>query len=99
MFGSDEDFARAERFEGAGDFGGVDFGGAEFAGGDVDVGEACAIAGAMNGGQVVVFVGAEEVRVGCGAGRDDAGDLAFDEFFAGGRLLPSARRWRRDSLC
>ncbi len=73
----------SDAFEKVGEFEEVEFGGAEFAGRDVDIGDACASAVARDCGQVVVFVRAEEVGVGRGAGGDDAGDFAADEFLAG----------------
>ena len=95
--GGKEHFARAQVFERAGDFGGLDLGDAEFAGGDIDVGDGGrAIPLRADGGQVVVLVGAQQVGVHGGAGRDDAGDLALDQFL-GGAGLPPGRRWRRGS--
>ncbi len=86
-FGGDQHFARADAFEQAGQFGEVDFGGAEFAGGDIDVGEAGARAVARDSCEVIVFVRAEQVRVGRGARRDDAGDFAAHQLLAGTGLF------------
>ncbi len=76
----EEDFARAEVFEGTGDFLGFHFGDAEFAGGDIDVGDGGARAGAADGGEEVVLARAHEVGIHGGAGRDDARDFAAHQF-------------------
>ncbi len=86
----------ADAFEHALEFGEFDFGGPEFAGRDIDVSDSGARALAGDGGEVVVFVRPEQVRVGGGAGRDDPGHFAADQFLAS-RPLPSVRRWRRDN--
>ncbi len=67
-------------FEGAGDFLGLHFGDAEFAGGDIDVGDGGARSGTRDGGEEVVLARAHEVGIHRGAGGDDAGDFAADEF-------------------
>ena len=60
--GGEEHFARAEVFEGAGDFGGLHFGDAELAGGDIHVGHArSALPLRADGGQVVVLARAHQV--------------------------------------
>ena len=82
-FGGDEDFARTDAFEKSRQFEEVYFGSAELAGRDIDVRKSRPCTVARNGGEVVVFVGAEKMRVGGGAGRDDPGDFAPNEFFAG----------------
>jgi hypothetical protein len=53
-------FADAERFEGGEQFFGAEFGGLEFTRREISVGEAGAAGFGENGGEVVVFVGAEE---------------------------------------
>ena len=40
-----------------------------------------------HGGQEIIFLGLEELKVGGGAGSDDADDFAADEVFAGAGLL------------
>ena len=74
-------------FECSVQFARVDFGRAEFAGGDVDVGESGARAVTADGRQVVVFVRAEQVRIGGGAGGHNTGDFAFDQLLAGAGFL------------
>src|SRR5207244_4237063 len=43
--------------------------------------------GAGDSGEVVVLARAHEIRVHGGAGRDDAGNLALDEFFRDARVF------------
>jgi len=80
--GADELEFIAQRFfrGGAGEFGGL-----EFAGREIDQGEADDRGGRVlrYGGEKIVFAGVEDSDVGGGAGSDDAGDFASDEFFAG----------------
>ena len=89
----EQGFARAEELEfvaegflcvGAGKFGGL-----EFASGEIHDGEADEGGGGIlrDSGKEIVFASVEDGNVGGGAGSDDAGDLAANEFFAGARLL------------
>ena len=87
MLGAHQDFARAQRFERAGEVGGVDFGGAKFAGRNVDMREAGARRPVAERCQVVVLVRAQQMRVGSGAGGDNAGDLAAHQFFTWAGVL------------
>ena len=87
QIGRKQDFARAQVFERAGNFAGFQFGDAELAGGDIHVGHAGALPGSRYGRQVVILVRAQQVRVGGGAGRDDAGDLALHQLLRHRRIF------------
>ena len=65
-------------------------GDAELAGRDIDMRQPRPVAVQRDRGQVVVLVRPQQVRVGRGARRDDAGDLALDQLLA---------RTRGSSIC
>lgn len=77
----DDDFGWRNSCEFVEELGGVgEFGDDEFAGGVVDGGEAVGILYFREGGEVVGALVVEQGEVVDGAGGEDAGDFAFDEF-------------------
>lgn len=85
--GGEDGFGGADAFEFAVEGGGIgEFGDAEGGGGEIDEGEAEAGADAGDGGEVVMTFRGEEAFVGVGAGAEDLGDGALDEFARAGFL-------------
>ena len=64
----------------------LEFGGAKLAGGEVEGGEAHALAGLRDGGKEIVFLGTEG-RIRRGTRRDYSGDFAPHQFLGQARVL------------
>ena len=80
-------FAYVQRFERGSNSAFVQFRRTKFARREIGIGQPAAFPLRENGRQVVVFMRAEQIRIGRGARRDDARDFAPDQFFARTRFL------------